>query len=52
LQKNGAGQWLALVSWSDGGPVPTRAIVTPPAATTYTAMFAPARRWWMPVMRR
>jgi glucose/arabinose dehydrogenase len=52
LQKNGAGQWLALASWSDGGPVPTRAIVTPPAATTYTATFAPARRWWMPVMRR
>lgn len=52
LQKNGAGQWLALASWSDGGPVPTRAIVTPAAAATYTATFAPARRWWMPAMRR
>jgi glucose/arabinose dehydrogenase len=51
LQKNSAGQWLALSSWSDGGPVPTRTIVTPAAATTYTATFAPAERWFMPVAR-
>jgi len=52
LQKNGAGQWLALASWADGGPVPNRAIVTPAAPSTYTATFAPARRWFLPIGRR
>ena len=52
LQKNHAGAWLALASWADGGPVPTRAIVTPAAAQTYTATFGPARQWFMPVSRR
>jgi glucose/arabinose dehydrogenase/PKD repeat protein len=52
LQKDSAGQWLALAAWADGGPVPTRAIVTPAAAATYTASFAPARLWRVPLMRR
>jgi glucose/arabinose dehydrogenase/PKD repeat protein len=52
LQKNSAGQWLWLASWSDGGPIPTRAIVTPAAAKTYTATFAPARQWLMPLIQR
>jgi glucose/arabinose dehydrogenase len=52
LQKNGSGAWLALASWADGGPVPARAIITPAAAQTYTATFAPATRWFMPVSRR
>jgi hypothetical protein len=52
LQKNGSGVWLALSSWADGGPVPTRSIITPAAAQTYTATFAPARRWFLPVGRR
>jgi PKD repeat protein len=52
LQKDGSGAWLALASWADGGPVPARAIVTPAAAQSYTATFAPARRWFMPLSRR
>ncbi len=52
LQKNGSGAWLALASWADGGPMPTRAIITPAAAKSYTATFAPARRWFMPIGRR
>jgi PKD repeat protein len=52
LQKDGAGQWLALASWADGGPVPTRAIVTPATARTYTATFGPAKLEWLPVVRR
>lgn len=52
LQKNGSGAWLALAAWGDGGPVPTRAILTPAATTTYTATFAPAKRWFLPLSRR
>src|SRR4029078_10540533 len=52
LQKDGAGPWLALASLADGGPVPARAIVTPGVAKTYTATFAPARQWFMPVSRK
>ena len=52
LQKNGTGPWLALASWADGGPMPTRAIVTPAATKTYTATFAPAKQWFMPISRR
>jgi glucose/arabinose dehydrogenase len=51
LQKTSAGQWLALSSWADGGPVPTRAIVTPATAKTYTATFSPAKRWFTPIAR-
>lgn len=52
LQKNGSGTWLALASWADGGPVPARVIITPASAKTYTATFAPAKRWFMPLSRR
>ncbi|MEO7912289.1 MAG: PQQ-dependent sugar dehydrogenase [Roseiflexaceae bacterium] len=52
LQKNDSGVWLALTAWADGGPVPTRAIVTPAASTTYTAIFTPAKRWFLPLGRR
>jgi hypothetical protein len=52
LQQSGSGEWLALAAWADGGPVPTRAIVTPAAPKTYTATFAPARRWFLPLGRR
>ncbi|MBK9712332.1 MAG: PQQ-dependent sugar dehydrogenase [Kouleothrix sp.] len=51
-QQDSSGQWLAIVSWSDGGPAPSRTIVTPAADSTYTATFGPASVWFVSLARR
>jgi glucose/arabinose dehydrogenase/PKD repeat protein len=48
-QADGLGQMWAFSQWLDGGPA-ARIITTPPSAITYTAVYAPARFVWLPIV--
>jgi glucose/arabinose dehydrogenase/PKD repeat protein len=50
LQSQG-GQWWACAGWADAAGCP-RTLITPAAPATYTAIFQPARRINLPLLRR
>ena len=46
------GRWWRFVKWNNGNTNPIRTIITPAAATSYTAEFAPAFGVYLPLIKR
>lgn len=51
-QRDESGRWVIITGWADGPSAATRAISTPAADTSYTAIFGPAKVFFLPAIRR
>jgi glucose/arabinose dehydrogenase len=51
-QPRPSGEWLMLTKWSDGPRSPSRTLVTPATAATFTATFEPAEVVFLPYVHQ